>query len=165
MHLNKQTGSSSQDRLPQLPPIIQICSNDLFSISIPWTALPTVFSALKVAPIPPAYKDIERGKWQKPNIHDLLFNTKKLEFWTREYHQIDLKRVCDLEEIVNEWYDLSADNQESRNQTLRVQGFVDLVEYPFKALVEAFSKKFSIDSLQIGGNYFRVIKMGVKAHS
>ena len=74
---------------------------------------------------------------QKPNIHDLLFNTKKLEFWTREYHQIDLKIVCDLEEIMSEWYDLFLDNQESRNQTLMVQGFVYLIEYPFKSLVES----------------------------
>ena len=39
---------------------------------------------------------------------DLIkLTTKELPFWKKVYYKSDLNRVCEMEEMIHEWYDLS----------------------------------------------------------
>jgi hypothetical protein len=40
-----------------------------------------------------------------------------------------LLRICDIEEIVQEWYELNLSDKEERENTLKNHGFLDLINH------------------------------------
>ena len=91
-----------------------------------------------------------------------MFNTKNTSFYHQDYYSIDLLRTCDLEEVVTEWYDLDPSNVD---KALENYGFLDLLGHheDFQYVFTSFQDIFTFESLEVGGSYFRVLKIRVKA--
>lgn len=53
---------------------------------------------------------------------------KTLKFYKQNYYTVDLNRICEVEEYVNEWFDLDVNYlaNQNRNDTLLTFGFTDL---------------------------------------
>jgi hypothetical protein len=95
-------------------------------------------------------------------MYDIMYNTKNTLFYHQDYYSIDLLRTCDLEEVVTEWYDLDPKNVEV---ALENYGFLDLLGHheDFHYVLTSFQDIFTLESLEVGGSYFRVLKIRVKA--
>jgi len=50
------------------------------------------------------------------------------QFGNEGYYQADLNRVCEMEELAIEWYDLDLTNENKRKSTLETFGFCELVD-------------------------------------
>jgi len=55
---------------------------------------------------------------------------KSWHFYSQPYYRHDLDRVCEAEEVVNEWFDLPAEIEarQGRHEVLVTYGFPDMVE-------------------------------------
>ena len=51
-------------------------------------------------------------KYENPNVEYIIKNFKKLSFYKKNYLNADLLRICDIEEIVQEWYELDLNDKE-----------------------------------------------------
>jgi predicted secreted Zn-dependent protease len=67
------------------------------------TFLPSEISA-----VPPSYTPFNKTKYVKPNLAEILNNSlgKTWSFYWQGYYRHDLKRVCEAEEMIQEWFDL-----------------------------------------------------------
>lgn len=119
LHKNESAshGMAESDELPYLQPIGAIALDDCFTIALPLFSISGHFLDYKansivqfeppiISELPPSFKPKEQQKYYKPNLQDLMYKTKQLHFWKEDYYQADLNRVCEMEELVNEWYDL-----------------------------------------------------------
>ena len=85
--------------------------------------------------------------YEKPNLDNILNNEfgRKLPFYHREYYSADLNRVCEVEELVTEWYnlDISPHNHKGRNKTLLTFGYTDLAFHDddFSYIIDSFTTK------------------------
>ena len=91
-------------------------------------------------------------------LNNKLARTQK--FYKQNYYTADLDRVCELEELVNEWFELDVDIRadESRNQTLLTFGFQDLAfhDEDFQYMISHFTKEniLTLEGMQVGGTDF-----------
>ena len=79
-------------------------------------------------------------------------------------------RICDIEEIVQEWYEINLNEKEEREFTLKNHGFLDLINHDddFDFIQRSFSSSqynLRLEQLLVGGIDQRVIKLFLKAQS
>jgi hypothetical protein len=127
--------------------IVQVCQDDSFTISLPiffedttvdiqtsdfidfgYNAWVRCLDAV-VKTKPPEFKSVRKSTYKNPSIYDILFETKSLRFYKEDYFNADLNRVCEMEELVSEWYDLSIRSAAEREDTLKSFGFLDLCNH------------------------------------
>lgn len=91
-----------------------------------------------------------------------MFNTKWTKFYHEDYYTVDLLRVCELEETITEWYDLPLGGIDA---ALENYGFRDLLNHheDFEYILTSFQEVFEIQSLEVGGTYFRVLKVQIRS--
>lgn len=127
MHKNQSdsNGIESYDRLAYTQPVTQITIGDFIVFSVPlfdtygsfmdytegWEV---TFSKLRIETIPLQFTPHKETKYQKPNMEELMKNelAKTWNFFKQSYYRHDLKRVCEMEELVEHWYQLSIKPEE-----------------------------------------------------
>ena len=92
--------------------------------------------------LPPSFKPKKKVKFYKPSIKDLIEKTKSLPFWKEEYYLADLNRVCEMEELISEWYDIDLRSTQKRMETLETFGFKDLLnkDDDFQYIINQFNQ-------------------------
>ena len=130
-----------------------------------------IFHEPALNPIPAAYSHFLQSRFEKPDMLLLMKNelAKKWNFYKQDYYRHNLSRVCEMEELIQEWFDLSTDPRqvESRVLTLETYGFRDMIdqEPEFRIIISMFmdSNNLSLLNMQIGGTDLRVLKLELKA--
>ena len=106
-----------------------------------------IFEPLQLAAKPVEFKYNEVTAYEKPNLDNILSNklARKQPFYKKEYYAADLNRICEVEEMVTEWYDLDiqAKNHEQRDNTLITFGYHELAGHDddFTYIIESFNTK------------------------
>ena len=85
---------------------------------------------LQIVPISSSYTHFSETQYQKPNLALLLKNelAKTWDFYNQAYYRHDLRRICEIEELVSEWFPLPINSEEERVDMLATYGFPDLLD-------------------------------------
>lgn len=173
IHRNQQ-----EDRpLAYVQPIIPICAGDSALISVPLfnqrgnfldftSNSKVIFQKAKFTKIRDSYEEFKETKYVKLDMVDLVKNelAKTWDYYWQSYYRHDLNRICEVEEYINEWFDIT--NCETRLQTLKTYGYEDIIELePELQLISAGFEKscLSLVKMEIGGTDIRILKLELLA--
>lgn len=131
------------------------------------------FSPLSISVIPQVFTPFHETKYQKPELSQLLKNelAKTWSFYQQSYYRHDLKRVCEVEEVVEHWYSLSIkpDDVILREETLATYGYHDVLDQidELQIILERYQTpdcNLRLNAMQIGGiEPVRVLKLDLQA--
>lgn len=184
IHKNQSfsNGTSAEDQKACTKPIAKVNIGDSFLICLPLFDLNgrffnyahdiIEFKDPLIEARPPSYKYTEMPKYFKPELAELLKNelAKSWPFYKMDYYHSDLNRVCEVEDLINQWHllDSTPEGEAARKQELMQREYHDLVdkEHEFQQIINYFDSAagpLKLVAIEIGGTYVRVLKLHLKA--